>query len=66
MHLFDSLHCNLPLSLYSGLHLSVIHNQPDLLDKLLFIMCKDKKLKPVIDEQNRLYQVGLDQGSRNL
>lgn len=48
----------LSLSLFRGFHLSVIHNKPDILDKLLFIMSKDKRLKPVIDEQNRLYQVG--------
>lgn len=49
---------SLLLLLYSsGFHLSVIHNKPDILDKLLFIMSKEKTLKPVIDEQNKLYQV---------
>ena len=49
-------HCSL-LALCSGFHLSVIHNQPDVLDRLLFIMSKERALRSVIDEQNRLYQV---------
>ena len=42
---------------YSGFHLSVIHGENDLLDKLLFIMSRDNRLRTVIDEQNNLYQV---------
>ena len=42
---------------FRGFHLAVIHNQPDLLDKLLYIMSKDQALKSVIDEQNCLFQV---------
>lgn len=43
----------------TGFHLAVIHNQPDLLDKLLYIMSKDQALKSVIDEQNCLFQTAL-------
>ena len=43
---------------HSGLHLSVIHGAKDLLDKLLYIVNKEPQLKPLIDEQNALYQVG--------
>ena len=40
-----------------GFHLAVIHSEIDLLDKLLFIMSRDNRLRTVIDEQNNLYQV---------
>ncbi len=43
----------------SGFHLAVIHSEPDLLDKLLFIMSKDSQLQSIIDEQNGLYQVSV-------
>ena len=41
----------------SGFHLAVIHSEGELLDKLLFIMSRDNRLRTVIDEQNNLYQV---------
>ncbi len=42
-----------------GLHLAVIHSQPDVLDRLLYLMTKEPMLQAVIDEQNALYQVCL-------
>lgn len=44
-----------------GLHLAVIHSQPDVLDRLLYLMTKEPMLQAVIDEQNALYQVCFDQ-----
>ena len=35
----------------------MIHGENDLLDKLLFIMSRENRLRTVIDEQNNLYQV---------
>jgi len=43
----------------TGFHLAVIHGENDLLDKLLFIMSRDNRLRTVIDEQNNLYQTAL-------
>ncbi len=43
--------------LYSGLHLAVIHSQPEVLDRLLYLMTKEPMLQSVVDEQNALYQV---------
>ena len=54
------------LFLCSGFHLAVIHGENDLLDKLLFIMSRDNRLRTVIDEQNNLYQVSIGGRDKNL
>lgn len=45
--------------MYSGLHLAVIHSLMELLEQLLLIATRDPRLRPVLDEQNGLFQVGV-------